>query len=66
MAADYTFSEDDMVVDEGLGFPKAYAKICRDRAGVGLYSSGPPFCFTPFGLQEDEVRKCFFFCFVFG
>ncbi|KAJ4718248.1 trichohyalin [Melia azedarach] len=57
MAADYTFSEDDMVVDEGLGFPKAYAKICRDPAGVGLYNSGPPFCFTPFGLQEDETLR---------
>lgn len=59
MAADYAFTEDDMAVDEGLGYPKAYAKICRDRSasGVGLYSHGPPFCFTPYPLQEDEVSK---------
>lgn len=59
MAADCAFTEDDMAVDEGLGYPKAYAKICRDRSasGVGLYSHGPPFCFTPYPLQEDEVSK---------
>lgn len=65
MTTDYIFSEDDMVVDEGVGYPKAYARICRDR-GVGLYTHGPPFCFRPYSLQPDEVglffvwidRKC--------
>lgn len=52
----FMFSEDDMVVEEGLGYPKAYAKICRDR-GLGPYSHGPPFCFTPYSLQHEEVRK---------
>ncbi|KAL5758120.1 hypothetical protein ACOSP7_020731 [Xanthoceras sorbifolium] len=56
MAAEYMFIEDDMVVDEGLGFPKAYAKICRDHGG-GLYSHGPPFCFSPYSLQEDESSR---------
>ncbi|KAK2651477.1 hypothetical protein Ddye_011333 [Dipteronia dyeriana] len=56
MAAEYMYSEDEFMVDEGLGFPIAYAKICRDR-GVGLYSHGPPFCFNPYSLQEDESLR---------
>ncbi|XP_044496500.1 uncharacterized protein LOC123218910 isoform X2 [Mangifera indica] len=56
MTTDYIFSEDDMVVDEGVGYPKSYARICRDR-GVGLYTHGPPFCFRPYSLQPDEALR---------
>lgn len=55
MAAAYAFDEEDMVVDEGLGYPKAYAKLCRD-GGVGIYSHGPPFTFIPYATQQHEVK----------
>ncbi|GAB4842035.1 hypothetical protein Ancab_011995 [Ancistrocladus abbreviatus] len=39
-----------MVVDQRLGYPRVYAKLCRDR-GQSPYSHGPPFTFTPYSLQ---------------
>ncbi|KAK6162561.1 hypothetical protein DH2020_002402 [Rehmannia glutinosa] len=47
-----------MAVDDGLGYPKAYAKLCRDRS-FGPFSHGPPFTFTPYALvqQEDSRTK---------
>lgn len=52
----YEFAPDEMVVNENLGYPKAFAKLCRDR-GFGTYSHGPPFTFIPYALQEHEVNK---------
>ncbi|XAR67750.1 hypothetical protein NMG60_11002639 [Bertholletia excelsa] len=54
MAADLIFTEDEMAVDEGLGYPKAYAKLCRGRS-VSPYSHGPPFTFVPYALSQNEV-----------
>lgn len=54
-ASDYGFTEEDMVVDKTLGYPKAFEKLARSR-NVGPYSLGPPFTFTPYSLQQDEVR----------
>nr|XP_043636782.1 uncharacterized protein LOC122607797 [Erigeron canadensis] len=56
MADDLMFSADELRVDEGLGYPKAYAKICRDR-GFGPYSNGPPFTFTPYALQTHQATR---------
>ncbi|XP_057967869.1 uncharacterized protein LOC131157601 [Malania oleifera] len=56
MAADYAFSEDELVVDQGLGYPKAYAKLCRDRHS-SPYIHGPPFTFTPYLLQPQEAVR---------
>ncbi|PIN20979.1 hypothetical protein CDL12_06337 [Handroanthus impetiginosus] len=58
MANDFVFTEEEMAVDEGLGYPKAYAKLCRDRS-VGPFSHGPPFTFTPYALvpQEDSRAR---------
>ncbi|GLT67730.1 hypothetical protein SLA2020_400160 [Shorea laevis] len=56
MAAYYAFTEDDLLIDEGLGHPKAYAKICRDR-GFGPYNLGPPFTYTPYALQQNEILR---------
>ncbi|KAK9266283.1 hypothetical protein L1049_001804 [Liquidambar formosana] len=53
MAADISFTEEEMAIDEGLGYPKAYAKLCHDR-GLGPYIHGPPFTFTPYALQPHE------------
>ncbi|XP_010033909.2 myosin heavy chain, muscle [Eucalyptus grandis] len=54
MAAEYCFSEAEMEVDESLGYPVAYAKLCRDR-GAGPYAHGPPFAFTPYALPLDAA-----------
>lgn len=56
MAFDYAFTGGEMEIDDGLGYPKAYAKLCRDRS-VGPYSHGPPFTFVPYCLQQQEVRE---------
>ncbi|KAL8495552.1 hypothetical protein ACS0TY_019620 [Phlomoides rotata] len=58
MANDFAFNEEDMAMDEGLGYPKAYAKLCRDRS-FGPFSHGPPFTFTPYALgpQEDSRAR---------
>ncbi|GFZ11823.1 hypothetical protein Acr_23g0002080 [Actinidia rufa] len=56
MAADLLFTDEEMAVDEGLGYPKTYVKICRDRS-VGPYSHGPPFTFTPYALQQHEALR---------
>lgn len=56
MAEDYGFTPEEMAVDDNLGYPKAYRKLCRNR-GFGAYSHGPPFTFIPYALQEDEVSK---------
>ncbi|PQQ21271.1 titin homolog [Prunus yedoensis var. nudiflora] len=53
MAFDYSFTADEMAIDDGLGYPKAYAKLCRDRS-AGPYSHGPPFTFMPYCLQQQE------------
>lgn len=55
IAAISGFTEEEIAVDEGLGYPKAYVKLCRDR-DLSPYSHGPPFTFTPYTLQQREVR----------
>lgn len=54
MAANHAFAEEEMEVNEHLGYPKAYAYLCRDRSTTP-YSLGPPFTFTPYALKPDEV-----------
>ncbi|MBA0848887.1 hypothetical protein Goshw_008348 [Gossypium schwendimanii] len=53
MAVEYAFADEEMVIDEGLGYPRAYAKICRDRC-LGPYPHGPPFTFIPYVLHQNE------------
>ncbi|KAJ6427282.1 hypothetical protein OIU84_022806 [Salix udensis] len=57
MAADYAFKVEDMEIDEGFGFPRAYAKLCRDRGIVGTCTHGPPFAFTPYEMEQHEVLR---------
>ncbi|CAK9324609.1 unnamed protein product [Citrullus colocynthis] len=54
MANKYLFSEEEMAIDEAVGHPQAYAKLCRDRQ-AGLYTHGPPFTFTPYSLKKQET-----------
>ncbi|KAK7325205.1 hypothetical protein VNO77_29363 [Canavalia gladiata] len=56
MAEDYGLAPEEMGVNENLGYPKAYAKLCRDQ-GFSPYSHGPPFTFIPYPLQEDEAER---------
>ncbi|XP_009611141.1 uncharacterized protein [Nicotiana tomentosiformis] len=56
MAGDLVFTPEEMVIDKGLGYPKAYAKICKDRS-FGPFSRGPPFAFTPYSLPHHEVLR---------
>ncbi|PRQ50785.1 hypothetical protein RchiOBHm_Chr2g0137071 [Rosa chinensis] len=53
MALDYAFTQEELKIDDGVGYPNAYAKLCRDRR-AGLYSHGPPFTFMPYCLQQQE------------
>ncbi|KAE8709169.1 pleiotropic drug resistance protein 1-like [Hibiscus syriacus] len=53
MAVDHAFAHEEMVIDEGLGYPRAYAKICRDPS-LAPYNHGLPFTFIPYVLQQSE------------
>ncbi|KAE8735670.1 pleiotropic drug resistance protein 1-like [Hibiscus syriacus] len=53
MAVDYAFADEEMVIDEGLGYPRAYAKLCRDPS-LAPCNHGPPFTFIPYVLQQNE------------
>lgn len=56
MAFDLVFTEEDMAMNEGIGYPNAYAKLCRDRS-LSLYRNGPPFTFAPYALTQNEVCR---------
>ncbi|KAA8540448.1 hypothetical protein F0562_024633 [Nyssa sinensis] len=56
MASHLMFTREEMAIDEGLGYSKAYAKLCRDRS-FSPYSHGPPFTFTPYALQQHEDSR---------
>ncbi|KAL6569350.1 hypothetical protein OROMI_013864 [Orobanche minor] len=56
MANNLMFRDEEIAVDEGLGYPKAYAKLCRDRR-FGPFSHGPPFSFIAYGLDQQEDSR---------
>ncbi|KAL0397737.1 UNVERIFIED_CONTAM: hypothetical protein Scaly_0222100 [Sesamum calycinum] len=56
MANNLVFTGEELAVDECLGYPKAYAKLCRDRS-FGPFSHGPPFTFTPYALPQSEDSR---------
>ncbi|GAB4837404.1 hypothetical protein Ancab_002276, partial [Ancistrocladus abbreviatus] len=53
MAARFGFADEDMVVDQGFEYPRAYAKLYRDKE-QNPYCHGPPFTFTPYSLKLQE------------
>ncbi|XP_010487382.1 PREDICTED: trichohyalin-like [Camelina sativa] len=57
MLEEYGITEEDLVIEEAQGYPRAYAKICRDF-DVFPYRNGPPFTFTPYLLQQNESMRC--------
>jgi hypothetical protein len=51
---------EEKAVDDAMGYPKAYARLCRGggAAAVGLpYAHGPPHVFLPYVLHPHEVRR---------
>ena len=54
MMGDYGITEEDLVIEEAQGYPRAYTKICRDFDAFP-YKNGPPFTFMPYILQQNEV-----------
>nr|GME19353.1 trichohyalin isoform X1 [Ipomoea batatas] len=51
MAGHQAFTAAEMAVDEGLGYPKAYAKLCKDP------SLSPPFTFVPSAPPKGSRAK---------
>ncbi|KAK9101875.1 hypothetical protein Sjap_019129 [Stephania japonica] len=54
-----TFTAEEMELDQGLGYPKAYSKLCRD---ITLYpfTHGPPFPLPPReALRARELDQMF-------
>ncbi|KAF8704807.1 hypothetical protein HU200_031044 [Digitaria exilis] len=53
------FTEEEKAVDDAMGYPKAYARLCRGGGGaVGLpYAHGPPHTFLPYVLQPHEALR---------
>ncbi|XP_047057589.1 uncharacterized protein LOC124664021 [Lolium rigidum] len=54
------FTEEERAVDDALGYPKAYARLCRAGAGGALglpYAHGPPHAFLPYVLQPHEALR---------
>ncbi|XP_074577575.1 uncharacterized protein LOC141834008 [Curcuma longa] len=49
--------EGGMAVDDGLGYPKAYAKLCRTPSVLNPYANGPPFAFLPYTLKPQEALR---------
>ncbi|XP_043698715.1 trichohyalin-like [Telopea speciosissima] len=56
MAARSSLKEEDLVVDDGLGYPRLYAKLCRDPL-LTPYNHGPPFTFIPYSFQPQEDSR---------
>eukprot|EP00268_Persea_americana_P062738 TRINITY_DN8065_c0_g1_i2.p1 TRINITY_DN8065_c0_g1~~TRINITY_DN8065_c0_g1_i2.p1 ORF type:complete len:792 (-),score=207.64 TRINITY_DN8065_c0_g1_i2:324-2582(-) len=46
-----------MEIDEGLGYPKAYAKLCRNPHLFNAYNQGPPFSYSPYILHSQEASR---------
>nr|GMD35524.1 titin homolog [Ipomoea batatas] len=55
-AGDFVFTADEMAVDDNLGYPKAFAMLCKDRS-FSPYSRAPPFTFIPYALPPQEVLR---------
>ncbi|KAL2511470.1 hypothetical protein Adt_17070 [Abeliophyllum distichum] len=56
MATDLVFTDEEMAIDQALGYPEAYAKLCRDRC-FSPFSHGPPFTYTPYSLPQQEDSR---------
>ncbi|RAL44062.1 hypothetical protein DM860_014983 [Cuscuta australis] len=55
-ASNLVFTADETAVDDGLGYPKAFAKLCKERS-FSPYIHAPPFTFVPYALPHQEVLR---------
>ncbi|KAL5975234.1 hypothetical protein ACLOJK_031913 [Asimina triloba] len=53
----FSFTEDEMEIDEGLGYPRAYARLCRNPHLFLSYDHGPPFTYLPYTLPAQESLR---------
>ncbi|XP_022870328.1 titin homolog [Olea europaea var. sylvestris] len=56
MATESVFRDEKMSIDQALGYPESYAKLCQDRS-FSPFSHGPPFTFTPYSLKQQEDSR---------
>eukprot|EP00268_Persea_americana_P062742 TRINITY_DN8065_c0_g3_i2.p1 TRINITY_DN8065_c0_g3~~TRINITY_DN8065_c0_g3_i2.p1 ORF type:complete len:775 (-),score=197.75 TRINITY_DN8065_c0_g3_i2:269-2593(-) len=57
MATRSSFTEEEISINEGLGYPKAYAKLCRNPHLFNPYYCGPPSTFIPYSLQKQQALR---------
>lgn len=60
MQATTFLSEEERRVDPQLGYPRGYAKLCRNAATqlqglITPFTQGPPQRFMPYAPQPEEV-----------
>ena len=56
-----TFTEEEKAIDEKLGYPAGYAKLCRHALAqpqgvLTPFAEGPPQRFVPYAPPPDDVR----------
>ncbi|XP_077211669.1 uncharacterized protein LOC143846936 isoform X1 [Tasmannia lanceolata] len=57
MATGFSFIEEEMAIDESLGYPRVYTKLCRKPSLHNPYKQGPPFTFIPYVLQPQQALR---------
>ena len=60
MFAKTVLTEEERVVDNQLGYPRGYGKLCRHayiqmQGLITPYTEGPPQRFQPYSPLEEEV-----------
>ncbi|KAL9238624.1 hypothetical protein vseg_013020 [Gypsophila vaccaria] len=50
------FTKEEMGIDHNLGYPKAYAKLCKD-SNFSAYTHSPSYNFIPYNLNPHEASK---------
>jgi hypothetical protein len=61
--AQLVLSEEERVVDQELGYPRCYGKLCRRAfagSDVGFFTpfiAGPPQRFVPYSLPAEDVSS---------
>ncbi|XP_020269724.1 myosin-3 [Asparagus officinalis] len=53
------FTEEEMAIDQNLGYPKAYSKLCNinSNSSTSPFLNGPPLSFIPYTLQPQEALR---------
>jgi len=64
MFAKQVLTDEERKVDPELGYPRGYAKLCRNahiqmRGLITPYTEGPPQRFIPYTLQPEDVSQFF-------